>query len=117
MQAIRGTVYEWDLQTQVMYRSRGLFELLGIRAEDASPTNEWWTERIHPDDLERTQSEFLAAPAGSDSHSVRVRKASRREASACAERLLQGKRSATANGLKANIAFVMRLGTGSTCRI
>jgi PAS domain S-box-containing protein len=66
MLAVRGTVYEWDLQTQIMYRSKGLFELLGIRAEDAVPTNEWWTERVHPDDLERTQSEFLAAPAGID---------------------------------------------------
>jgi PAS domain S-box-containing protein len=64
MLAVRGTVYEWDLQTQFMYRSRGLFELLGVRTEDASPTNEWWTERVHPDDLKRTQVEFLAAPAG-----------------------------------------------------
>ncbi len=66
MRAIRGTVYEWDLQTQIMYRSEGLFELLGIRAEDALPTNDWWTERVHPDDLERTQAEFLAVPAGID---------------------------------------------------
>ncbi len=49
-----------------MYRSAGLFELLGIRAEDALPTNEWWTERMHPDDLERTQAEFLRVPAGVD---------------------------------------------------
>ncbi len=66
MLAVRGTVYEWDLQTQIMYRSRGLFDLLGVRTEDASPTNEWWTERVHPDDLKRTQVEFLAAPAGID---------------------------------------------------
>ena len=66
MLAIRGTVYEWNLQTQKMYRSKGLFELLGIRTEDALPTNEWWTERMHPDDLKRTQSEFLAVPAGID---------------------------------------------------
>lgn len=66
MLAIRGAVYEWNLQTQTVYRSKGLFDLLGIRAEDASPTNEWWTERVHPDDLERAQAEFLAAPAGID---------------------------------------------------
>ncbi len=73
MRAVRGTVFEWNLQTQIMYRSAGLFELLGIRAEDASPTNEWWMERMHPDDLERTQAEFLAVPAGIDSHSERLR--------------------------------------------
>jgi PAS domain S-box-containing protein len=66
MLAIRGTVYEWDLPTQIIYRSEGPFDLLGIRAEDALPTNEWWTERVHPDDLERTRSEVLAAPAGID---------------------------------------------------
>ncbi len=82
MLAVRGAVYEWDLQTQTVYRSKGLFELLGIRAEDALPTNDWWTERVHPDDLKRAQAEFLAAPAGIDSHSVR-------ETSACAERLRQ----------------------------
>ncbi|PSB56242.1 PAS domain S-box protein [Chamaesiphon polymorphus] len=64
MLAVRGMVFEWNLQTQKMYRSEGLFDLLGIRAEDAPPTNEWWTERVHSDDLERIQSEFLAAPAG-----------------------------------------------------
>ena len=66
MRAVQGIVYEWNLQTQIIYRSEGLFDLLGIRAEDASPTNQWWAERVHPDDLERTQSEFRAAPAGID---------------------------------------------------
>lgn len=66
MLAIRGAVSEWNLQTQTVYRSKGLFELMGIRAEDAVPTSQWWMERVHPDDLERAQSEFLAAPAGID---------------------------------------------------
>ncbi|WP_181243979.1 PAS domain-containing protein, partial [Chamaesiphon polymorphus] len=66
MLAVRGTVYEWNLQTKIIYRSRGLFDLLGFRSEDVPPTNEWWTERVHPDDLERTQAEFMAAPAGVD---------------------------------------------------
>lgn len=66
MLAVRGMVFEWNLQTQTIYRSEGLFELLGFRPEDALPTREWWMERVHPDDLKRTQSEFLAAPAGID---------------------------------------------------
>ena len=73
MLAVRGAVYEWNLQTQTVYRSKGLFDLLGIRAEDALPTSEWWKERVHPDDIERVQSEFLATPAASDSHSERLR--------------------------------------------
>jgi PAS domain S-box-containing protein len=66
MLAVRGMVYEWDLQTQTVYRSKGLFDLLGVRAEDALPMSQWWIERVHPDDIERAQSEFLAAPAGID---------------------------------------------------
>jgi PAS domain S-box-containing protein len=66
MLAIRGMVFEWHLPTQIMYRSAGLFELLGIRNEAALPTNEWWQEQMHPDDLERVRSEFLAVPAGID---------------------------------------------------
>ncbi len=64
MLAVRGMVYEWNLQTKTIYRSKGLFELLGYRPEDVPPTNDWWMDRVHPDDLERTQSEFLAAPVG-----------------------------------------------------
>jgi PAS domain S-box-containing protein len=66
MLAVRGMVYEWHLQTQTVYRSAGLFDLMGIRAEDALPTVEWWAERVHPDDLERSRAEFLAAPTGID---------------------------------------------------
>jgi PAS domain S-box-containing protein len=66
MLAVRGTVYEWNLQTKIIYRSKGLFDLLGFRPEDVPPKNEWWRERVHPDDLERVQAEFRAAPAGID---------------------------------------------------
>ncbi|AFY91324.1 PAS domain-containing protein [Chamaesiphon minutus] len=64
MLAVRGMVFEWNLQTQIIYRSEGLYDLLGFRAEAVPPTNEWWTERVHPDDLARVQSEFQTAPAG-----------------------------------------------------
>jgi PAS domain S-box-containing protein len=73
MLAVRGIVFEWNLQTQHVYRSEGLFDLLGIRAEDAPPTREWWAERVHPEDLQRCQSAFQAALVGIDSHSERLR--------------------------------------------
>ncbi|MFB2982880.1 PAS domain S-box protein [Microseira sp. BLCC-F43] len=54
--AIDGIVFEWNMQTGEVYRSEGLYQLIGVRAEDAAPTREWWIERIHPDDLARMES-------------------------------------------------------------
>ena len=55
LQAVNGIVFEWNLQTGHVYRSEGLFELVGVAAEAAAPTKEWWGDRIHPDDLTRLQ--------------------------------------------------------------
>ena len=49
--AIDGIVFEWNMLSGEVYRSEGLYQLIGVRAEDAAPTREWWMERIHPDDL------------------------------------------------------------------
>jgi len=66
MQAVEGIVFEWNLQTQKVYRSEGLFQLIGVRAEDALPTREWWLERIHPDDWKQMESRFPSLVANSD---------------------------------------------------
>lgn len=54
--AIDGIVFEWNMQTGEVYRSEGLYQLIGVRVEDAAPTREWWLERIHPDDFARMES-------------------------------------------------------------
>ncbi|GET42870.1 PAS domain-containing protein [Microseira wollei] len=54
--AIDGIVFEWNMLSGEVYRSEGLYQLIGVRAEDAAPTREWWMERIHPDDLARMES-------------------------------------------------------------
>ena len=53
--AIEGIVFEWDLASNSVYRSQGLYSLVGVRAEDAPPTPEWWQERIDPLDVARIQ--------------------------------------------------------------
>jgi PAS domain S-box-containing protein len=55
--AIDGIVFEWDLASNSVYRSEGLSSLIGVRAEDAPTTPEWWKERIHPVDLARIEAE------------------------------------------------------------
>ncbi len=43
-------IYEWDLLTDTVDRTRGLTELLGYDLEDTEPTKEWWLNLAHPDD-------------------------------------------------------------------
>ncbi|MEG4810454.1 PAS domain S-box protein [Microcoleus sp. F8-D3] len=54
--AIDGMVFEWDLAANSVYRSEGLYSLVGVRPEDAPATPEWWRERIHPVDGARIQA-------------------------------------------------------------
>jgi len=74
MQAINGFVYEWHLATNHIYRSEGLFKLIGIHAADALPTKEWWMEQIHPEDRERLGEIFAPLPPDCDrlQHEYRV---------------------------------------------
>jgi PAS domain S-box-containing protein len=59
-EALNGLIYESDLATGRMERSRGLFEVLGYRPEEVPDTAAWWFEQVHPDDLPRVLAEFEA---------------------------------------------------------
>jgi PAS domain S-box-containing protein len=58
MQAVDGIVFEWNLADKAVYRSEGLFQLVGVKPEDAEPTREWWIERVDPEDLSYLESKF-----------------------------------------------------------
>ncbi|MBE9012776.1 PAS domain-containing protein [Pseudanabaenaceae cyanobacterium LEGE 13415] len=49
--AIQSLVYDLDLITGKVERTRGLIDIIGYAPEEAEPTVEWWRDRIHPDDL------------------------------------------------------------------
>jgi PAS domain S-box-containing protein len=51
--AVNGIIYDADLLTGHVERTRGLYEVLGYRPEEVPPTGAWWIEQIHPDDRER----------------------------------------------------------------
>ncbi|WP_126727520.1 PAS domain-containing protein [Tautonia sociabilis] len=64
-EAVVGLIYDWRLESGLVHRSPGLFGLLGIRPEEAEPTDDWWRARIHPDDLpelDRQRAKLLADP-------------------------------------------------------
>ncbi len=51
--AVNGIIYECDFATGHVERTRGLYEVLGHRPDDVPPTQAWWLEQIHPEDLKR----------------------------------------------------------------
>ena len=59
-EAARAFTYEWDLTTDRIARSAGLFAALGYHPEELAPTWEAWNAITHPDDRRRDKAEALA---------------------------------------------------------
>lgn len=72
-EAVNGIIYDADLRTGHVTRSRGLREVLGYEAEDLAPTRAAWRELIHPDDLRRMGKGPWVERAPPDSFEVRYR--------------------------------------------
>jgi PAS domain S-box-containing protein len=51
-EAVNGLIYDADMITGRVDRTRGLFELLGYQPEEVPPTIAWWSEQVHSDDLD-----------------------------------------------------------------
>jgi PAS domain S-box-containing protein len=49
--AVPSLIYDWDLEQNIVFRTAGLFQLLGFSPEEVEPTCDWWRDRIHPEDL------------------------------------------------------------------
>lgn len=50
-EAFNGMIYDHDRITGVVQRSKGLKELIGPAPEQVPATEQFWTDRIHPDDV------------------------------------------------------------------
>ncbi len=53
VQAFEGLVYDWDLHSGAVQRIGSLESFIGVSAHEAAPDNQWWRQRIHPDDVDR----------------------------------------------------------------
>ncbi|WP_179228365.1 PAS domain S-box protein [Leptolyngbya ohadii] len=56
LQAVNGLIFDWNLETNSVYRSEKLFDIVGVHPEEVPPTASWWHDRIHPEDIARMQS-------------------------------------------------------------
>ena len=53
-QVTTDAIWEWDLKSNQVFRSKPLIELLGSPDKETIANN-WWYNRIHPDDKERVE--------------------------------------------------------------
>jgi len=73
MQAVDGIIFEWNMDTNFIFRSQGLFNLIGVEAEDAPPTSEWWFNLIHPEDQPIIESFFAQSESNNDRYQFEYR--------------------------------------------
>lgn len=61
MKSVIGVVYDWNLQTDEIFFSEGLPDLIGACFDRRIPVRKWWTTRVHSDDVRRVRAEILVA--------------------------------------------------------
>jgi PAS domain S-box-containing protein len=54
--AATDAIWDWNLETNVLWWSDGIQKLFGYRSDEISTKVEWWLERLHPDDKDRVTS-------------------------------------------------------------
>ncbi len=57
-EAVNGLIYDFDSRRGRVYRSRGLYEIIGLYPDDLPPTVNAWTSLIHPDDLPSAEAKM-----------------------------------------------------------
>ncbi len=72
-QAVKGIIFEYDVQTGRVERSQGLHEVLGYQPDEAPPNVEWWWALIHPEDREASARLLAATTGNSYLNEYRVR--------------------------------------------
>lgn len=71
--AVNAVIYDWDVISNQVERTRGIEEILGYSPQEVEPTNKWWRDRIHPGDLERLAQKMQDALANASSFTIEYR--------------------------------------------
>ncbi|MCF2146962.1 PAS domain-containing protein [Desmonostoc muscorum LEGE 12446] len=71
--AVNCLIYDWEIQRNSVERTQGLTQVFGYTQEEAKPTLEWWRERIHPDDQQMVDDEFMTSMANGNRYRVKYR--------------------------------------------
>ena len=68
--ATRDAIWDWDRQTDRVWRSNGFQTLFGYKPEEVGHDFAWWSDRIHPDDRQRVLAQVPAAEPGASRQSA-----------------------------------------------
>jgi PAS domain S-box-containing protein len=64
--AVPGMFYDWDLTTDLVFRTEGIYDLLGINQEEIDLEVNWWLDRIHPEDGKNIQARLEEILSGGE---------------------------------------------------
>ncbi len=64
--ATNDMAWDWDLETDSMWRNENLYTIFGYTADDMEPAGAWWELHIHPDERERVVKGLREAIARGD---------------------------------------------------
>ena len=73
MEALKGIVYEVNPLANTIYRSDGMFPMIGYHSEEAGASLAWWYDRIHPDDVQQATEGMMRAGSGEKFYEVEYR--------------------------------------------
>ncbi len=71
--SINSLVYDFDVASGEVQRSKALETLLGISLEDSEPTAEWFKLRVHPEDVDRIQKTVYGKPSSNGIYEIEYR--------------------------------------------
>ena len=57
--ATNDALWDWDLNTNVVWWNKGVTELFGHKLENNEATPDWWLENIHPEEKEKVETFFF----------------------------------------------------------
>ncbi|MEH1921136.1 PAS domain-containing protein [Nostoc sp.] len=71
--AVNCLIYDWEIGRNTVERTQGLTQVFGYTQQETEPTFQWWQERIHPDDQERVNDQFMASMANGNRYRIDYR--------------------------------------------
>ncbi|WP_363318150.1 PAS domain-containing protein [Nostoc sp. NMS4] len=71
--AVNCLIYDWEIARNTVERTQGLTQVFGYTQQETEPTFQWWQKRIHPDDQQRVNDQFIASMANGNRYRIEYR--------------------------------------------
>ncbi|MDZ8086292.1 MAG: PAS domain-containing protein [Nostoc sp. DedQUE12b] len=71
--AVNCLIYDWEIGRNTVERTQGLTQVFGYTQQETEPTFQWWQERIHPDDQQRINDQFMASMVNGNRYRIEYR--------------------------------------------